>query len=118
MPAIRAWYLTAQARCGHDLARVGKPIGIEGTAQLLERRQVGLTEHLRHVALLVYPNAVLARNGPAGVDTGLHDQSRQLLGPLGLPLLRPVVTGERVKVAIAGGENVGHLNPVLVLKLR
>ena len=79
-------HLAAQPRRRHQLARVRQPGGVERAAQALERVQVGLGEHLRHVLLLVDADAVLAGDRAAGVQAGVDDQARQLLGLLGLAL--------------------------------
>src|SRR3954468_15373288 len=106
----RPGHLAAQPRRRHDLARVGEPAGVERAAQLLERGQVGLVEHLRHVALLVDADPVLAGDRPALGQAREHDLAGQLLGALGLAL---AVADERVQVAVAGVEDVADLQPVL-----
>src|ERR1044072_114593 len=98
VPAVGAGDLAAQPRRRHDLAGVREPARVEGAAQHLERREVGLLEHLRHVALLVDADAVLAGDRPARVDARLDDPPRQLLGAL--RLLRAGVEEERVEVAV------------------
>ena len=91
----------------------GEPGGVERAAQPLERVEVGLGEHLRHVLLLVDADAVLAGDRAAGVQAGVEDQPGQLLGLLGLALDRAVVADERVQVAVAGVEDVGDDHAVL-----
>src|SRR3954447_11926096 len=63
--AVRTGHLAAEPRRGHQLSGVRQAIRVEGTAQLLERGQVGLAELLGHVALLVHAHAVLARDRAA-----------------------------------------------------
>src|SRR4029079_10913884 len=94
-------HLAAQPRRAHQLARVRQPGRIERAAQPLERVEVLLGEHLRHVLLLVDADTVLARDRPARVQAGVDDQPRELLGALGVALLAPVVTDQRVQVAVA-----------------
>src|SRR3954454_11237419 len=103
--------LAAQPGRRHHLPGVGQPVGVERAAQLLERGEVGLGEHLRHVALLVDADAVLAGDRTARLDAGEHDLARQLLGALGLAL---AVADQRVEVAVAGVEDVADLQPVLL----
>src|SRR3954452_3623523 len=107
---VRARHLAAQPRRRHDLPGVRPPVGVEGAAQHLERREIGLREHPRHVALLVDADAVLAGDRPAGLEAGHHDLARELLGARGLAL---AIADERVQVAVAGVEDVAHLEPVL-----
>ena len=110
---VRARHLAAQPRRGHDLAGVGEPLGIERAAQPLERVQVGLVEHQRHVALLVDADAVLAGDRAAGVDAGREDQRRRAPRPARPRPPGAVVADERVEVAVAGVEHVGDLQAVL-----
>ncbi len=86
---------------------------VKRAPQPLERLEVGLAEHRRHVRLLVDADAVLAGDRAAGVDARLDDQARQLLGALRLALARGVVADERVEVPVAGVEHVR--DPQLVL---
>ena len=97
----------------HDLAGVGETVGIEGAAEALERVEVRLAEHVRHVALLVDADSVLAGDRPALVDACAHDQPRELLRPLGLPGHAAVVADERMQVSVARVKHVGHSQPVL-----
>src|SRR4051812_1720672 len=115
MLTVRPGHLAAQPRRRHDLPWVGQPVGVERAAQLLERREVGLAEHLRHVALLVDADPVLAGDRAAGVHAGLEDLPRELLGALGV--LVGVVADERVQVAVPGVEDVGHAHAVLLPQL-
>src|ERR1044072_6790439 len=57
MLAVRTRDLAAQARCRHDLAGIREAGRVERAAQALERVEIGLAEHLRHVLLLVDPPA-------------------------------------------------------------
>src|SRR3954465_12328490 len=114
---VRPGHLAAQPRRGHHLARVGEPVGIEGAAQLLERREIGLVEHLRHVALLVDADAVLAGDRAPRLDAREHDLPGQLLGALRLARCVAVVADERMEVAVAGVEDVADLHPVLAGQL-
>src|SRR3954464_15765276 len=109
MLAVRAGHLAAQSRRRHDLAGVGQPGRVERAAQALERVQVLLAEHLRHVLLLVDPDAVLAGDRPAGVQAGVEDEPGELLGALGFALHAAVVADERVQVAVAGVEDVATM---------
>src|SRR3954468_21917770 len=110
---VRPGHLAAQPRRGHHLARVGEPVGIERAAQLLERREIRLVEHLRHVALLVDADPVLAGDRAAGLHAGEHDLARELLRAFGRARLVAVVADERVQVAVPGVEDVAHLETVL-----
>src|SRR3954470_13948903 len=112
--AIGARDLAAEPRRWHQLPRIGELVRVERAAQLLERLEVGLVEHLRHVALLVDADAVLAGDRAAGVYAGLDDQPGQLLGALGLALAGAVVADEGMEVAVTGVEDVGHPQAVLV----
>src|SRR3954471_21437300 len=111
---VRPGHLAAQPRRRHDLARVGEPAGVERAAQLLERGEVGLVEHLRHVALLVHADAVLAGDRAAGLHAREHDLAGELLGALGLAL---GVADERMQIAVAGVEDVADAQPVLARQL-
>src|SRR5204862_2418164 len=93
--AVGPGNLAAEPRRRHHLAGVRALVGIEGAAELLERSQVVLAEHLRHVALLVDPDAVLAGDRASRLDAGQDNLPRQLLGPLRLALRAPVVADKR-----------------------
>src|SRR5258708_18551140 len=56
----------------YDLAGITAPVGIEDGTQGAHRFERGHTEEAVHVLQLVEPDAVLAGNASAGVDTGLH----------------------------------------------
>src|SRR3954453_19032836 len=101
MLPVRPRPLAAQSRRRHQLAGVGEPSWVERAAQLLERREVLLRELLRHVALLVDADAVLARDRAALLDARLDDQPSELLRPRGLALHGGVEEHERVQVAVA-----------------
>src|SRR3954464_4646075 len=96
---VRARHLAAQPRRRHHLGRVGEPRGVERAAQALERGQVGLVEHLRHVLLLVDADPVLAGDRAARLEAGVENKTRELFRALGLALLAAVVADERVEVA-------------------
>src|SRR6476620_11511622 len=76
--AVGTGDLAAQARRRHDLVRVRLAFGVEGAAQLLEGVEVGLGEHLRHVALLVDADAVFAGDRAADLHAGDADLAREL----------------------------------------
>src|SRR5215207_5546130 len=98
--AVGTRHLAAQARRRHDLAGVRAAVGVERAAQVLERREVVGSEHLRHVTHLVDADAVLAGQRAARVEARLEDLPRDLLGLLGLALDLRVVTDEGVQVAV------------------
>src|SRR3712207_5160013 len=113
MLAVRARHLAAEPRRRHHLARIRAARRVERAAQLLERLEVGLREHLRHVALLVDAHAVLPGDRAAGLHARDDDLARQLLRALGLALDALVVADERMQVPVAGVEDVADLQPVL-----
>src|SRR5215216_1111344 len=101
MLPVDARHLAAQPRRRHHLARVGQALRIERAAQALERVEVGLAEHLRHVLLLVDADAVLPRDRATGLEARVEDPTGQLLRALGLALVAPVEADERVQVPVA-----------------
>src|SRR4051794_25443013 len=111
---VDAGHLAAQPRGRHDLAGVGEPGRVPGAAQLLERGEVVLPEHLRHVLLLVDADAVLAGDRPAGLQARVEDPARELLRARGLALAAPVEAHQRMQVAVARVEDVGHEHAVLL----
>src|SRR5215204_1245848 len=111
---VLARYLAAETRRRHHLAGVREAGGIERAAQPLERVEVGLAEHLRHVLLLVDADAVLAGDRAARLQARVEDPAGELLGALGLALVAAVEADERMEVAVAGVEDVGDDHPVLL----
>src|SRR5690606_17483827 len=107
---VLAGPLAAQPRRGQDLAGVAQPARVPRAADAAHDLQVVDAEHLRHRARLVRPDAVLARERPAQLHAQLRDLAGELLGALGLARGR-VVEHERVEVAVARVEDVGHPQP-------
>ena len=62
---------------------------------------------------LVRADAVLAGDRAAVLDAQVEDRARHLLGPLGLARHGVVEEHQRVQVAVAGVEDVGHPDAVL-----
>ena len=98
---------------GSTWAWVADAVGVEGRAHACHHREVGVGEHARHRARLVAAYAVLAGDGTALLDAELDDRGGQPLGALGLAWDGGVVQHERVEIAVAGVEDVGHAQPVL-----
>src|SRR5204862_7196828 len=73
VPAIGAGHLPAEPWRGHHLAGIGALRRVEGATELLERGEVGLVEQIRHVALLVHADTVLAGDRATRIDTREHD---------------------------------------------
>ncbi len=76
-----------------------------------------LAELDAHLVDLLDADAVLAGDGAADLDAQLQDLAAELLGPLQLARVVGVVEDQRVQVAVAGVEHVGHRQAVLLGQL-
>src|ERR1700752_5000519 len=99
MLSVGAGNLAAQPRRRHHLAWVGEAVRVKRAPQAVKALEILIGEHRGHVHLLVDADAVLARDRAAGLHARPDDQTRELLGTLGLSRARGVVTDERMEVA-------------------
>ena len=99
------------------LPGLARPSGSNAQRSFWKASRSASPNILRHVALLVDADAVLAGDRAAGLDARDDDLAGQLLGALGLALGVAVVADERVQVAVAGVEDVGHAQAVLAREL-
>ena len=99
---------------GEDLARVEGLLRVEGGADPLHGLEVGLAEHVGHVGGLLGAHAVLPGDGAAAPHAHAQDVAAQVLGPLLLAAVPGVVEHERVEVAVAGVEDVGDPQAVVL----
>src|SRR5215831_5566422 len=73
-----------------NLARIEKPLVVEGALQALLLVEIGLREHHRHEVALFNPDAVLAGEHAADLDAEFEDvgserlRALQLAGPVGV----------------------------------
>ena len=81
---------------------------VEGAADQLHRVEVVVGVHPRHVRRLVHADAVLAGDRAAVLDAQVEDRAADLLGRLAGALDGVVEEHQRVQVAVAGVEDVGH----------
>ena len=106
--------LGAPVQRGHGFLRVEQTGRVEGPLQGVELEQFRLAELHAHLIDLLHPDAVFAGHGAADRHAQFEDLPAQLLR--GFEFARPVcvVQDERVQVAVAGMEDVGHAQAVLV----
>src|SRR5262245_9900750 len=127
MGRIWEWTATAASRSlgpkiaaieRKHLVRVEQPLRVEHGLEAHLQPQVGLAELHAHEVALLEAHAVLAREAAAHVDAQLEDLGARLLGSLGLGRIVGVVEDERMQVAVAGVEDVGHPETVVVADVR
>ena len=70
--------------------------------------QIALVEHRAHQVALFDPDTVLAGQDAAHFDAKPEDIRAKSLGPLDLVGLVGIVKNERVKVAVAGVEDIRY----------
>ena len=93
---------------GNTLPGLEMFCGVEGAAHQLHGVQVLVGEHARHVLRLVHADAVLAGDRAAVLDAEVEDGAADALGRLAGTLDLVVEEHQRVQVAVAGVEDVGH----------
>ena len=103
-------------RCSvrEHLAGVEQPGRIEGAFHPLLLLEVGLGEHHRHQVALLDADAVLAGQHAADFDAEAQDVGAEGLGAFEFARLVGVVEDQRVQIAVAGMEDVGDAQAVLV----
>ena len=79
--------------------------------------EVVLVEHLRHQVALLDADAVLAGQHAADLDAEPQDVGAESLGRLELARLVGVIEDQRMQIAVAGMEDVGDAQPVLLRQL-
>ena len=104
---ILAWFFAAETGRGKNFRRVGKQEGIEGATDALHGVEVRLSKHFGHHFLFVFANAVLAGNGASGSNAQLENLKRESFSGFFLAGDTAVVENERVKIPVAGVEDVG-----------
>jgi len=106
--------LGAAMQLWKDLARVEQAIRIESAFEALLVRQVALVEHCSHEVALFHADPVLTRQHPTDLDAKSQDIGSKSLGSFNLVNLIGVVKYQRMKIPIAGMENVGNRESVPV----
>ena len=97
---------------GQHLAPVGQDARIHGLAQIVEQGQIGARVHVWQVGQFLAADAVFAGDGSAHVDAHGQDFPRQFLGAVQGVRFAAVVQNQRVQVAVAGMEHIGHPDSV------
>src|SRR6266702_4747729 len=113
MRDVFARLFAAEARSRKNFRWIRKLQRVEGAAHPLHRVEVRLGEHLRHHALLFFPDAVFAGDRAARFEAQLQNAVGKRLGCLLLPGDAAVVENQWMQVSVAGVENVGDANPRL-----
>ena len=85
---------------------------VERAFQALLLVQIRLVEHHRHQVALLDAHAVLAGQHAADLDAEPQDVGAERLGALELARPVGVIEDQRMQIAVAGVEHVGHLQPV------
>src|SRR5258708_25732014 len=111
---VDAAELGAAMELREDLAGIEQPVGVEGAfeAQLLV--EIDLVEHDRHEIALLDADAVLAGEDAADLDAEAQDIGAERLGALELARLVGIVKDQRMEVAVAGMNDVGDAQPIVV----
>src|SRR4051812_21046974 len=97
---------------GKNLRRVEQPARVEDAAHAHLLLQVRLGELAPHEVALLDADAVLAGEAAADLDAELQDVVARPLGLFHLARLVDVEQDQRVQVAVAGVEHVGHAEPL------
>src|SRR5712692_9939541 len=100
-----------------DLPGVHEPIGVKDPLHLPHRLQVVVAEHQRHKVPLLEADSMFPGEAAAHLDAGLDDLRAHLFCSAQIPFVCGVVEDERVKVPVAGVEDVGHAKAVFLGKL-
>ena len=90
------------------LAGIEQALGIEGALEPLLLVEIGLRELHRHQIALLDADAVLAGQYAADLDAAPENIGAEFFGPLELIGIIGVVTDQRMQIAIAGMEYIGH----------
>ena len=107
-------------RCsvGKTLPGIEQAAVVEGAFEPLLLGEIGLGEHRRHQVALLHADAMLAGEHAADLDAELEDIRAECLRSLELARLVGVVENQRVQIAVAGVEDVGDAQPVVLATAR
>src|SRR5690606_5009448 len=99
------------------LARVEQAARVEGRFHRVEQGQLVGIELGAHLVDLLATYTVFTGDAAANLDAKFEDLAAQVFGALQLTFLVGIEEDQRVHVAIAGMEHVGHAQAVLLGKL-
>src|SRR5438105_3567140 len=111
---VQAAELGAAMQGREHLAGVEQALGVEGAFEPLLLVQIDLGEHRRHQVALLDADAVLAGQHAADLDAELQNVRAEFFGALELTRLVGVVEDERMQIAVAGVEDIGDAQLVVL----
>ena len=114
---VHAAELGAAVQRREHLAGIEQALVVEGAFEPLLLVEIDLGEHRRHQVALLDADAVLAGEHAADLDAEPQDVGAERLGALELARLVGVVEDERMQIAVAGMEDVGDAQAVLLRQL-
>src|SRR6185312_6620960 len=114
---MHAAELGAAMEFREDLAGIEQPVRVEGTFEALLMVEIDLVEHRWHQVALLDADAVLAGEHAAHLDAEAQDVRAEGFGALELAGIVGVVEDERVEIAVAGMEDIGNAQPMLLRQL-
>src|ERR1700733_13819184 len=114
---VHAAAFSAAAELWNLLARIEQAFRIESAFKPHLLIEVDLVEHRVHEIALLDADPMLARQNAADVNTEPEDFRAKLLRPVEFARLVGVIKDQRMKVAVAGVEDVGHPQPEAPLHL-
>src|SRR5262249_26470395 len=109
--------LSAAMKLREDLAGIEQPVRVEGAFEAELMVEVDLVEHRRHEVALFDADAMLAGEHAADLDAIAQDVGAELLGARQLALVVGIVENERMEIAVAGMEDIGDAQPMLLREL-
>ena len=98
---------------GDVLARVEQTAGVERRLHRVEQGDLVAVELCAHLVDLLAANAVLAGDAATDLDAKFEDLAADGLGAFQLAGYVGIEEDQRVHVAVAGVEHVGHAQAVL-----
>jgi len=107
----------AASRGRHALARIEQAERVEGSLDGVELAQFLGRELDAHLIDLLDAHAMLAGDGAADLDAQFQQASAQFLGALQFAGLVGVEQDQRMQVAVAGMEDIGHAQSVFLGQL-
>ena len=114
---VQAAELGAAVQLREHLAGIEQPVGIEGAFEALLLARSISSNIVAHQVALLDADAVLAGQHAADLDAEPQDVGAECLGPLELARLVGVVEDQRMQIAVAGMEDIGDAQPVLLRQL-
>jgi hypothetical protein len=100
-----------------DFSRVQRTFGIEGVVDTAHEVEVGVGEKKRHQLALFHADAVLSGKTAANFDAVANDFGGGFEGALELLVVAKIVEDDRMKVAVAGVEDVADAESELIADL-